>query len=187
VRRPGALIRSLVAAGILGAPAVCLAQEGGIEVGRPAPPVVVNDLDGKPVHLADLFGTKPVVLEWWATWCGLCEELLPRMRAAHQRYGDQVAFLGINVTVNQSTARVRRYLETHRPPFRTLYDTEGASVRAYQVPTTSFVVVVDGAGRVAYTGSGGEQDIVAALAPLVARPAARPTSTRPPSDADQPP
>ena len=157
------MVGSVITAAMLWGSAVSWAQDGGIALGSTAPAVVVNDLDGKPVRLADLFGTRPVVLEWWATWCTLCEELLPRMRAAQQKYGEQVEFLGINVTVNQSPARVRRYLEQHRPPFRTLYDTEGTSVRAYQVPTTSFIVVVDGAGRVAYTGSGGDQDLLPVL------------------------
>lgn len=86
------------------------------------------------------------------------------MREARERYGDRVEFIGINVTVNQSAARVRRYPEQHRPPFRMLYDTEGTSVRAYRVPTTSFIVIVDRTGRVAHTGSGGDQDPLPVLA-----------------------
>ena len=55
----------------------------------------------------------------------------------------EVEFLGINVTVNQSRDRVRRYLDKHKPPFRTLYDDEGTSTRAYEAPATSYVVIVD--------------------------------------------
>jgi thiol-disulfide isomerase/thioredoxin len=133
------------------------AQESGIPVGAQAPIVTVNDLDGKPVDLGQYIGKKPVFLEFWATWCDLCEQLLPQIRAAQAAYGSKVEFIGINVTVNQSPERVRKYLETHQPGFRTLYDTEGASIRAYNVPATSYVVIVDGAGKVAYTGSGGTQ------------------------------
>jgi thiol-disulfide isomerase/thioredoxin len=135
------------------------AQESGIPVGAKAPAVVVNDLDGKPVDLGRYIGKQPLFLEFWATWCELCEELLPRVRAAQAAYGSKVAFIGVNVTVNQSPERVRRYLETHKPPFLTLYDDQGTSIRAYQVPTTSYVVIVDRAGRVAYTGTGGTQDL----------------------------
>ncbi|HEU5170100.1 MAG TPA: TlpA disulfide reductase family protein [Gemmatimonadales bacterium] len=143
--------------------------EGGIAVGAHAPAVIVNDLDGNPVNLAGVIGKKPLVLQWWATWCDLCKELLPRVRAAYDAHRDQVEFFGINVTVNQSPARVRRYLQEHRPPYRTLYDTGGTSTRAYQVPTTSFMVVVDRSGTVVYTGTGGNQDLL----PVVARVAAR--------------
>jgi thiol-disulfide isomerase/thioredoxin len=144
-------------------PTRAMAQDAGIPVGSKAPDVAVHDLDGNSVRLGDFLGKKPVLLEFWATWCELCEELLPRVKAAHAKYGDRVAFLGVNVTVNQTPGRVRRYLETHQPPFRTLYDDQGASIRAYQVPTTSFVVVMDRGGTVAYTGTGGAQDLTAVL------------------------
>jgi peroxiredoxin len=135
------------------------AQESGIPVGSKAPAVKVNDLDGKPVDLAQYIGKQPVLLEFWATWCELCEELLPRVRAAHAAYGSKVEFIGVNVTVNQTPERVRRYVDKHQPGFRTLYDDQGSSIRAYQVPTTSYVVVVDRTGKVAYTGTGGTQDL----------------------------
>jgi thiol-disulfide isomerase/thioredoxin len=141
------------------APPSLAGQESGIDVGARAPAVRINDLDGRPVDLAQYIGKKPVFLEFWATWCELCEELLPRVRAAQAAYGADVEFIGVNVTVNQSRERVRRYVETHKPPFRTLYDDEGVSTRAYQVPATSYVVIVDRSGKVAYTGSGGSQDL----------------------------
>jgi thiol-disulfide isomerase/thioredoxin len=139
------------------------AQESGIPVGSHAPAVVVHDLDGKPVDLSQYIGKKPVLLEFWATWWTNCEELLPSVRAAQTAYGGQVEFFGVNVTVNQTPERVRRYLETHKPPYRTLYDDEGTSTRAYRVPATSYVVIVDRAGKVAYTGIGGTQDLDGAL------------------------
>jgi thiol-disulfide isomerase/thioredoxin len=169
VRRPGVALA--IALGLLGfAPRPSAAQiESGIAVGARAPVVTVNDLDGKPVDLGRYVGKQPVVLEWWATWCELCEAMLPRVKAVHATYGDQVAFLGINVTVNQTPARVRKYLETHQPPFRTLYDDRGTSIRAYQVPTTSFIAVVDRAGKVVYTGTGGEQDLEPVLRQVTSR------------------
>jgi thiol-disulfide isomerase/thioredoxin len=132
-------------------------QDTALEVGDNAPRVVVHDLDGKPVDLARYIGSKPVFLEFWATWCESCKELLPQVRAAQQAYGSRVEFIGINVVVNQSPDGVRQYLEAHHPGFRTLYDDEGASTRAYQVPATSYVVIVDRTGKVAYTGIGGTQ------------------------------
>lgn len=135
-----------------------VSQESGVAVGARAPVVRVNDLDGKAVDLGQYIGKKPVFLEFWATWCTNCTELLPRVRAAQKAYGSEVEFIGVNITVNQTRDGVRRYLETHDPPFRTLYDDEGASTRAYEVPATSYVVIVDRSGKVAYTGSGGSQE-----------------------------
>ena len=151
------LVAALLFVPVLGT-APLRAQESGIAVGADAPVVTVPDLDGKAVDLGQYIGKKPIFLEFWATWCELCEELLPRVRAAKAAYGDQVEFLGVNVTVNQSRDRVRRYLEKHKPPFRTLYDEEGTSIRAYEAPATSYVVIVDRSGKIAYTGSGGTQE-----------------------------
>ena len=139
------------------------AQESGILVGSKAPAVMVNDLEGKPVDLGRYIGKQPVLLEFWATWCELCEELLPRVRAAQAAYASKVEFIGVNVTVNQTRDRVRRYVDSHQPGFRTLYDDQGTSIRAYKVPTTSYVVVIDRAGKVAYTGTGGTQDLAGVL------------------------
>ncbi|HEU4587799.1 MAG TPA: TlpA disulfide reductase family protein [Gemmatimonadales bacterium] len=160
---------ALALAALAIAPVRRASAQQGIAVGAKAPVVAVNDLDGKPVDLGTYIGKKPVLLEFWATWCTLCEEMLPRIKAAHAAYGDRVEFVGINVTVNQTPARVRRYLESHQPPYRTLYDDRGTSIRAYQVPTTSYIVVVDRAGTVAYTGTGGEQDLEPVLKQVTSR------------------
>lgn len=149
---------ALLLAGSFAAAAPLPGQEASIKVGSKAPAVAVRDLDGKSVDLGQYLGKKPVFLEFWATWCKLCEELLPRIRAAQAAYGSEVEFFGINVTVNQTPDKVRRYLEQHKPAFRTLYDDEGTSTRAYQVPATSYVVIVDRSGKIVYTGSGGTQD-----------------------------
>jgi peroxiredoxin len=149
---------------LIGPPATRVAaQDAGLAVGTRAPAVTVKDLDGKPVNLGQYLGKQPLFLEWWATWCEQCDALLPRVRAAHAELGDKVAFFGINVAVNQTPERVRRYVESSKPPFRTLYDDQGESTRAYAAPTTSYVVIVDRRGRVAYSGTGGDQDILGAL------------------------
>jgi peroxiredoxin len=154
----------LAVAILLGAGATDLrAQDAAVSVGARAPVVQVHDLDGRPVDLGRFLGKQPVFLEWWATWCENCEALLPRVRAARAAVGDRVAFFGINVAVNQTPERVRRFLEKTDVPYRTLYDDEGVSTRAYGAPATSYVVIVDRDGRVAYTGLGAEQDFLPVL------------------------
>jgi thiol-disulfide isomerase/thioredoxin len=139
------------------------AAQMGIAVGDKAPIVTVHDLDGNAVDLGQWIGKKPVFLEFWATWCTNCAELLPTVKAAAERYGAKVEFLGMNVTVNQTQARVRRYLETEKPPYRPLWDEAGTSRKAYKVPGTSYVVIIDANGTVVYTGFGGKQDFEPAL------------------------
>ena len=138
--------------------------EAGIPVGTKAPAVTINDVDGKPMDLGSVLGRKPVLIEFWATWCSLCKALLPQLETIHKTWGDRVELIGVNVTVNDSRVRVKRYVKEHRPPFRALYDEKGVGARAYDVPGTSYVVVVDRQGKVIYTGSGDQQDLVAAVA-----------------------
>ena len=155
----------LVALALLlaGSRAAAAQDEDGVAVGSRAPSVVVHDLDGNGVDLGRSIGVRPVFLEFWATWCELCAQLMPTVEAAHARYGSRVDFIGVNVSVNQTRERVRRYVAQRKPPFRTLYDDQGVTARAFRVPTTSYVVIIDRTGKVVYTGSGGEQNFEAAL------------------------
>ena len=146
-------------------PSTATAQDDvvGIPVGQTPPAVTIEDLDGKPVDLARWVGKKPVLVEFWAAWCPICADLLPRMETAHKKYGDRVEFLVIAVAVNESPSTVRRHLTRHPMPFTFLWDAGGSAVRAFQAPATSYVAVLDAGGRVVYTGVGADQDLDAAL------------------------
>jgi thiol-disulfide isomerase/thioredoxin len=135
----------------------------GIAVGAAAPGAEVHNLDGTKADLAQYIGKSPVLLEFWATWCPVCKELEPKMLDMAKRYGSQVKFVGVAVSVNESPQRVKLYAEKYHYPFEMVFDTDGNAVTAYDVPSTSYVVVIDKAGKVVYTGQGGDQDLEAAL------------------------
>lgn len=138
----------------------------GIEIGAQAPAAAVRTLDGKPANLSQYVGRAPVVMEFWATWCPNCRELEPELKRLHAKYGRRVAFIGVAVSANQKPEIVRRYVARHRLPWTQLYDAEGEATGAYDVPATSYVVIVDRAGKVVYTGIGGDQKLEAAIAGL---------------------
>jgi len=135
----------------------------GIPVGETPPAVTLESLAGDSVPLSQWIGKKPVIVEFWATWCPICAELLPRMQAAQKKFGGRAEFLVVAVAVNQSRNSVRRHLERDPMPFTFLWDGNGAAVRAFQAPSTSYIAVLDSRGKVVYTGVGGDQDIEAAL------------------------
>jgi thiol-disulfide isomerase/thioredoxin len=139
------------------------AQDIGLELGTKPGPAKVETLDGAPVDLAQYVGKKPVVMEFWATWCGNCAKLEPHMLAMHKKYGDKVEFLAIAVSINQSVPRVKAYVEKHQLPWTQLFDRKGEAGGAYDAPATSYVVVLDASGKVIYTGLGGDQDLEPAL------------------------
>jgi thiol-disulfide isomerase/thioredoxin len=146
-------------------PRIAVAQEDvvGIPVGQTPPAVTIQDLDGNAVDLARWVGKRPVLVEFWATWCPICAELLPKIETAHNKYGDRVDFLVVAVAVNESPNTVRRHLTRHPMPFTFLWDVNGNATRAFQAPATSYVVILDGQGKVVYTGVGADQDIETGL------------------------
>jgi len=140
-----------------------LAQDLGIEVGAKAPAVTVQSLDGKQVDLGRYIGKTPMLIEFWATWCANCRELMPTLLEAEKKFGKKVKFVALAVAINQSPERVRRFIAAHPLPHDTFYDTDGKAAGAFDAPATSYVVVLDKTGRVVYTGLGGKQDLEAAL------------------------
>lgn len=157
------LVTSAVIAVLFAAAPRVLAAQLGIDIGAKAPDATVETLDGKPAQLAAAFAGKPAVIEFWATWCPNCRELEPALAAAQAKHAGKVAFIGVSVSVNQSPERVRRYTTEHLLGFTHFYDRRGDAVGDYDVPATSYVVVVDKNGKVVYTGVGGKQDIEAAI------------------------
>ncbi|MFL5640548.1 MAG: TlpA family protein disulfide reductase [Gemmatimonadaceae bacterium] len=139
------------------------AQDLGIDIGAHAPAVTVRSLDGKPVDLGNYIGKTPMLIEFWATWCPNCRELMPTLLDAEKKFGKRVKFVALAVAINQSPEKVRRFLAAHPLPHDTFYDAEGKAAGAFDAPATSYVVVIDKTGRVVYTGLGGKQDLEAAI------------------------
>ena len=144
-------------------PAILPAQESGIAVGTRAPAAKVQTLDGKSTDLASYIGKTPVLIEFWAFWCPNCKEMEPALLSLQKKYGSRVKFLGVAVSVNQSRDRVKAYAKKHGYRHETVFDNDGKATEAYDVPATSYVVVVDTKGNVVYTGLGGKQDLEAAI------------------------
>jgi thiol-disulfide isomerase/thioredoxin len=158
-----ALFYTAATAVALSLPAIAGAQDLGIEVGARAPAVVVHSLDGKAVDLGKFIGKTPMLIEFWATWCPNCKELMPTLLAAEKKFAPRVKFVALAVAINQSPERVRRFIAAHPLPHDTYFDTDGKAASAFDAPATSYVVVLDKNGRVVYTGLGGKQDLEAAL------------------------
>ena len=163
VYAPFAATLSLVA---LLSPSVAAAQERGeigIALGERPELVEIEDLQGNAVSLAQYVEGRPALIQFSARWCALCEALHPQMIDVQERYGDRVAFVAVAVAVAQSQRSVRRFLEGKPMGFPVLWDEGGRAVRAFLAPGTSYIVVLDEEGTVVYTGSGGVQDIEAAV------------------------
>jgi thiol-disulfide isomerase/thioredoxin len=158
----------VVMAAALVTPITARAQDLGIERGSRAPAAMMQTLDGKPADLAQYIGKTPVIMEFWATWCPNCKELEPSLLAAAKKYGAQIKFVGIAVSVNQTPERVKQFVEKHGLPGDQFFDNKGNATGAYDVPATSYVVIINKAGKVVYTGLGGKQDLDAEIKKAIA-------------------
>ena len=83
-------------------------------VGRPAPGLTVRAFDGSTVSLAGLRG-RPVVLNFWASWCAPCRQEDPSLQAAARAHSGEVAFLGVDI--QDSEAAARTYEASARHPY----------------------------------------------------------------------
>lgn len=108
----------------------------------PAPDFTVYDEAGNEVHLSDYLG-KPVVVNFWASWCGPCRMEMPEFQEKHLELGGEVQFLMINMTGGRETVETARdFIAGQGYTFPVLYDTEGdaaVTYGAYALPTTYFI------------------------------------------------
>lgn len=113
---------------------------GAPQVGDQAPDFALTDLDGTIVSLRDLRG-RPIIINFWATWCAPCRLEMPELQAAHHRYQDsQLAILAVNR--EETAAEVAAYFQELQLTFTPLLDEEAVIANLYQVfnmPTTYFV------------------------------------------------
>lgn len=108
-----------------------------------APDFAVVDSQGQTVRLWELRG-KPVVLNFWASWCGPCKSEMPDFDAAYQEYGDRVTFLMVNLTdgSRETLDTAQSYLQEQGFSFPGYFDIDQEAAIAYGVsaiPTTYFI------------------------------------------------
>jgi cytochrome c biogenesis protein CcmG, thiol:disulfide interchange protein DsbE len=104
-------VRYMTAAMVLMAAAWPL-HANDLEVGKPAPPITLNTLDGKHIALGDLRG-KVVIVTFWATWCGPCQEELPLLsRFARAHAADGLVVLGFSLDDQDDIKQVQAIAAT---------------------------------------------------------------------------
>ncbi len=108
-------------------------------IGHPAPDFTLTTLDGDTLTLSKLRG-QPVVLNFWATWCGPCRAELPELQSAADRYAGQIAVVGVNQA--EVTDAVDRFAREVGVGFTVPLDTDARASRLFSVrslPTTFFI------------------------------------------------
>ena len=119
-----------------------------------APDFTVLDYDGNRVKLSDFRG-KPVVLNFWASWCIYCILEMPDFDEACKAYPD-VVFLMVNATDgNQETVETAKDFMSGRDyGFDVYFDVDGEAVEAYRVTAFPMTVFIDSFGNMVASGKG---------------------------------
>lgn len=112
-----------------------------------APDFTVYDKDGSTVNLSDFRG-KPVVLNFWASWCGPCRKELPDFDAASQELAGEVQFLMVNMTGGRETKeQAEALIRQEGYSFPVYYDLDQDAAITYGVNSLPITLFLDAEGR----------------------------------------
>lgn len=113
---------------------------------KEAPDFTVYDSEGNKVSLSDLQG-KPVVMNFWASWCTYCEDEFPYFEDAYERYGDEVTFMMINASETQDV--IDTYIDEEGYSFPVYNDAERDAATKYDISSVPATYFIDENGRIA--------------------------------------
>ena len=111
-----------------------------VEVGNQAPDFQLQSLDGQTVSLSNLQG-KPVLINFWATWCSPCRSEMPYIQEIYEEWSDKrLVVLAINI--GESSSTVAAFMQSNNLSFIVLLDTKQDVAQRYNItgiPTTFFI------------------------------------------------
>jgi peroxiredoxin len=113
----------------------------------PAPAGELMDISGSRIAISDFRG-RPVILNFWASWCAPCRHEIPSLAAVHRRLSARGLVI-LAVSVDEDRSALDRYLREDRPPFRILADPGRSVASRYGVSGIPVSFLLDSEGRVA--------------------------------------
>lgn len=112
------------------------------------PDMTVYDREGNAVTLSDLVG-KPIVINFWATWCGPCKSELPAFQQAYEQYGDNIQFMMVDMVSGRTETKAGaiEYVDGQGYTFPLYFDEDETAVMAYEISAVPATFVIDAEGN----------------------------------------
>lgn len=124
---------------------------GLIRAGNAAPNFSLTDLEGHSMSLDQWHG-HPILINFWATWCGPCEIEMPAIQEAYEEHQDE-GLVVLAIAVEEETDQVEQFFQERQLTFQPLLD-DGTATRAYRVfgLPTSYFIATDGTIAASHMG-----------------------------------
>lgn len=100
-----------------------------------------SSVAGKSI-VSSQFAGKPVFINFWASWCPPCQAETPDLVQAYKQFGQQIQFVGINATAQDTQSNAESFIQHYNIPYPVLFDTTNQVVNEFNVngfPTSIFV------------------------------------------------
>jgi peroxiredoxin len=143
---------------------------GAHTIGAPGPAITLTTIDGNTIDLAALYGTRPVYLKFWETWCIPCREQMPGFERIFEAVGDRMTVVAVNTGIEQDIGEVRAFRERYGLRMPVVVD-DGRLAAALDLEVTPQHVLIGRDARIAYVGHLDGEPLDRALHDVLAQPA----------------
>jgi len=129
-------------------------------IGGRAPDFELNSLDGQTISLSDFRG-KPVLLNFWASWCGPCVFEMPFLQEIYDEWSGKGLIL-LAVNIGESSSKVKEFLQKHNLSLPVLLDTKKVAAQKYNIAAipTTFFIDKDGIIREIFLGAFPDKEVI---------------------------
>lgn len=116
----------------------------------PVPDFTVYNAAGEEVKLSDFHG-KPIILNFWASWCSPCKEEMPEFEKAYKKHGKDIHFLMVNITYGsgETVEKASSFIESKGYTFPVYFDTSGFAASTFNISSIPATFFIDKDGNVA--------------------------------------
>lgn len=114
-----------------------------------APTLSLKKLDSGEISLADIYGQKALILDFWASWCDNCKKDMPVLDSLYKKYRDQVEVIAVNFRDDETQAK--DFINSQKFSFLSADDSNGKAANEFGVIYTNTHVLIDKAGNIVKT------------------------------------